>query len=294
MILVTGAAGLNGSAIIREFSRRGVQVRALVRDRIKVNHLARLPGVAIVEGNMCRPETLAAALDGVDRVLMISSAAPDMVETQRAFIDVCRQARVQHVVKFSGAESGIGFDQMKFRFTRMHREVELHLEGSGLAWTHLRPSQFMQVYLREAPMIVEKGAIFLPFGDIALSPIDVEDIAKIAVEVLCTDGHAGESYEMTGPEALTMEDVAAQISAAIGKTIRYVSIAPEARRRALLAAGLSVFMADALDEQTAERLKCPSAHIHLGTHERLGLRPTTFAQFAIRSAPIFLGEHRVA
>ena len=94
MILVTGAAGLNGSAIIREFARRGVQVRALVRDRIKVDHLASLPGVAIVEGNMCRPETLAAALDGVDRVLMISSAAPDMVETQRAFIDACRQARV--------------------------------------------------------------------------------------------------------------------------------------------------------------------------------------------------------
>lgn len=294
MILVTGAAGLNGSAVIREFARHGAAVRALVRDRTKAGAISGFRNVEIAEGDMRQPESLAAALRGVIRVLMISSSGPDMVETQCAFIDACRRARVQHVVKFSGAESGIGFDQSKFRFTRMHREIELYLESSGLAWTHLRPSQFMQVYLREIPTIVAKGAIFLPFQGVALSPIDVEDIAKIAFAVLRNGGHAGKSYDMTGPEALTMTDVAERISTAVGKPIRYVNIAPQDRRRALLAAGMPVFMADALDEQTAERLKCPQARVYLGTHEMLGVRPTTFAEFANRCAARFRGENEAA
>jgi nucleoside-diphosphate-sugar epimerase len=150
------------------------------------------------------------------RALMISSADARFAETQCAFIDSCRAAGVRHVVKFSGAESSIGYDPRKFRFTRMHEDVERYLEGSGLAWTDLRPSQFMQVCLREAPTIAAKGAIFLPFRDIRLSPIDIEDIAKIAFAVLRDGGHAGKSYDMTGPEALTMTEIAERTAAAIG------------------------------------------------------------------------------
>lgn len=102
MILVTGAAGLNGSAAVREFSRKGVQVRALVRDRSKASALAELPHVELVEGDMARGETLGAALKAIKRVLMISSANPRMVETQCWFVDACKSAGVAHVVKFSG------------------------------------------------------------------------------------------------------------------------------------------------------------------------------------------------
>src|SRR6266851_4412408 len=99
---------------------------------------------------MLRPETLDPVLDGVDRALLISSAGPEMLDTQWRFIDAARQAGVGHIVKFSGKESGIGFDPLRFRFTRMHELIEDYLEASGVAWTHLRPSQFMQVYLCEA------------------------------------------------------------------------------------------------------------------------------------------------
>ncbi|TGV62715.1 SDR family NAD(P)-dependent oxidoreductase, partial [Mesorhizobium sp. M00.F.Ca.ET.158.01.1.1] len=92
------------------------------------------------------------------------------------FIDACKEAGVTHVVKFSGAESNIGYDATQFRFTRMHEEVERYLEGAGMAWTHLRPSQFMQVYLRDAPTIAREGAFYLALGDTELSPVDVEDI----------------------------------------------------------------------------------------------------------------------
>src|SRR5262249_35330474 len=148
--------------IVQEFARRGIPVRALVRSRTKASLLETLPGVEVVEGDMRRPETLGRALKGVDRALMISSSDPQMIETQSSFIDASKKAGVRHVVKFSGKESSIGFNPANFRFTRMHEEIERYLESSGLGWTHLRPSQFMQVYLREVPTIVTKSAIFLP------------------------------------------------------------------------------------------------------------------------------------
>jgi uncharacterized protein YbjT (DUF2867 family) len=240
---------------------------------------------------MRRHETLGAALDGIDRVLMISTAAEDMTETQCRFIDTCKQAGIAHVVKFSGAESNVGYDATKFRFTRMHEEIERYLEGAGMAWTHLRPSQFMQVYLRDAPTIAAEGVFRLALGDTELSPVDVEDIAKVAFRLLRDGGHAGESLDMTGPEALTMCDVAARISQAIGKSVRYVNVSPEVRRRNLLAGGVPTDFADALDEQLAERLRRPKSRVHLATHEMFGVRATPFVEFARRHAAMFGGEH---
>ncbi|HLZ61413.1 MAG TPA: SDR family oxidoreductase [Ktedonosporobacter sp.] len=287
MILVTGANGLNGSAVIREFASLGYPVRALVRSRAKAQALETLPTVEVVEGDMLRAETLASALSEVDRVLMISSADQQMLEAQCTFIDAAKKAGVRHIVKFSGLSSAL---DSPFLFTRMHAEIERYLERSGLAWTHLRPSQFMQMYLREVPSIVAESAFFLPMEDAKLAPVDVEDIAKAAVALLHTPGHEGKSYDMTGPEALSMTEIAEQISLAIGKTVRYVNISQAERKRALLAAGVPPYFADALDVQGGERRKGAEAVVHPETHTTLQLRPTTFAEFALRNAAAFRGE----
>jgi uncharacterized protein YbjT (DUF2867 family) len=249
-----------------------------------------LATVELVEADMLRPETLDAALRGADRVLMISSSNARMLETQCTFIDAAKKAGVRHIVKFSGAESGIDFNPENFRFTRMHEEIERYLERSGLKWTHLRPSQFMQVYLREVPTIVTENALFLPMENAKLAPVDIEDIAKVAFALLRNGGHHAKSYDMTGPEALTMTDIAERISQAIGKTVRYVNVAPEEKRRALLAAGTPPAFADALDELFAERRKQRESRVYLGTHVAFGIQPTTFADFARHNADLFSGE----
>jgi len=290
MLLVTGAMGLNGRAVVREFARHNEPVRALVRSRAKAQSFDALPRVEVIEADMSRPETLGAALDGVTRALMISSSVPQMVDTQCTFIEACKRAGVPHVVKFSGAESGIGFDATKFRFTRMHEEIERHLEGSGLAWTHLRPSQFMQVYLREVPAIKARSALLLPLDNVRLSPIDIEDIAKIAFLLLRDGGHAGERLDMTGPEALTMAEIAAQLSDVVGRTVRYVNIDPAERRSGMLAAGLPEYLVDAMDEQAAERRNHPESRVCLDVHRAFGVPPTTFVEFARRNAAAFRGE----
>jgi uncharacterized protein YbjT (DUF2867 family) len=287
-ILVTGATGLAGSAVIREFVRNGYSVRALVRSRAKARAFEAFPTVELVEGDMSRPATLEAALSGVDRVLLISSSDQQMAERQSTFIDAARKAEVRHIVKFSGLSAADV--ETPFVFGSMHAEIERYLEGSGLAWTHLRPSQFMTEYLREVPTILAQGGLFLPLEDARLVPVDVADIAKAAVALLTTPGHEARIYAMSGPEALSMEEVAEQISAAIGTAVRYVSITREARRQALLAAGVPSFFVDALDAQAGERLKGTEGTVHPETHTALGIPPTPFADFARRHAGAFLGE----
>ncbi|TPO03091.1 SDR family oxidoreductase [Mesorhizobium sp. B1-1-5] len=291
MILVTGATGLSGQIIVRELAQNHVPARALVRSAHKASAagLDRLPGIDVIEGDMRAGDDVKTALEGITRVLLISSGTPDMRETQCNFIDLCRQAGVQHVVKFSGAESGIGFDPAKFQFTRMHEEIEDHLEAAGPAWTHLRPSQFMQVYLREASTISRDSELRLPFAGIELAPVAIEDIAKVACRLLRDGGHQGESLDMTGPEALTMHELAERISAAIGRPVRYVPVSWEERRRMLLGSGAPADFVDALGEQLEERLRRPKSRVHLATHETFGVRPTSFAEFARTYARAFCG-----
>jgi uncharacterized protein YbjT (DUF2867 family) len=287
MILVTGATGLNGSTAIREFVRRREPVRALVRSAAKAASGGAPANVEVVEGDMLRPETLGDALDGVDRVLMISTADAQLAETQLSFIDAAKQADVRHIVKFSGRGASL---KTPFRFNRMHAEVERYLEQSGLEWTHLRPSQFMQVCFREAPTIASEGVFYLPLQDARLAPVDVEDIAKAAFALLHGHGHEGKAYEMTGPEALTMDEVAERLSTVLGKPIRYVNVAPDEKRRTLLSAGIPPAFADAMDELFRERRKGAESTVNLSTHETLRVRPTTFEEFARGNAAVFRGQ----
>ena len=287
-ILVTGATGLAGSAVIREFVRNGYPVRALVRSRAKARAFEAFPIVELVEGDMSRPATLEEALSGVDRVLLISSPDQEMTERQSRFIDGAKKAGVRHIIKFSGLSAAdVG---TPFVFGNMHAEIERYLEDSGVSWTHLRPSQFMTEYLREAPTILAQSALFLPLEDAKLVPVDVSDIAKAAFELLTTPGHEANIYAISGPEALSMDEIAERISRAVGRTVRYVNINREARNQALRAAGVPSFFVDALDAQAGERLKGKEATVHPETHTALGISPTPFEEFARRNAGGFLGE----
>lgn len=287
MILVTGATGLNGRELLRLLSARGVGVRALVRNPARAESIAALPHVEIVQGDMARPETLVAALRGVDRAMLISSSDPMMLEVQSNFIEAAKKAGVQHVVKLSGIMPEL---DSAFRFARMHGEIEQRLEASGMAFTHLRAGEFMPAYFRQVPNITAKGAMFLPMEDARIASIDVGDIAEIAASVLTGSGHEGRIYPLTGPQALTMTEVAAKLSAATGKTVRYVNVPPEAARQAQLAAGMPPYLADALVELFAERRNGKEAKVWPDAAALLGRPPTSFDEFVGRNAAVFRGE----
>lgn len=287
MILVTGATGLNGTALVRKLSAKGVPLRALVRNAAKAAEIAALPNVEIAIADMAKPETLPAALAGVDRAMLNSSADPAMVEVQSNFIASAAKAGVRHVVKLSGIMPEL---DSPFRFARMHGEIEKRLEASGMAFTHLRAGEFMPSYFRQVPMILAKGALFLPMENQRIASIDIGDLAEIAALVLTNPGHEGKIYRLTGPEALTMTEVAERLSAATGKTIKYINVPPEDVRKAQLAAGVPPYIADALAELFAERRKGKESQVWPIAQTLLGRRPTSFAEFAARNAAIFRGE----
>jgi uncharacterized protein YbjT (DUF2867 family) len=287
MILVTGATGLNGSELVHRLSARGVPVRALVRSAAKARALSALPNVEVVEGDMAHPETLSRALQGVDRAMLISSSDPAMLEVQSNFIEAARKAGVKHIVKLSGIISEL---DSPFRFARMHAQIEQQLEASGMAFTHLRAGEFMHAYFRQVPSIVAKGALFLPMEDAKIASIDIGDIAEVAATVLTGSGHEGKIYPLTGPEALSMIEVAEKLSIATGKPIQYVNVAPDEAKRAQLAAGLPPFTADALAELFAERRKGKEAHVSPVIPTIFGWQATSFDEFAARNAAIFRGE----
>ena len=287
MIFVTGATGTIGQALLHRLSARGVAARALTRSAARAEALAVLPGIEVVAGDMARPETLGAALRGVDRAMLISSSDPAMLDVQSSFIDAARRAGVGHVVKLSGIMPDL---DSPFRFARMHGEIERRLEASGMAFTHLRAGEFMTAYFRQVPSIVAKGALFLPMADAKIASIDVGDIAEVAAVALTNPGHEGKIYPLTGPEALTMNEVAAKLSAATGKAIRYVDVAPDDAKRAQLAAGMPAYLADALAELFAERRKGKESEVSPPVPELIGRAATSFDEFARRHAAIFSGE----
>ena len=287
MILVTGATGQHGRALLRLLSQRGIAARALARDPARAAAIAALPRVEIVQGDMARPETLAPALRGIDRAILISSATPDMLEVQSNFIDAARSAGVKHVVKLSGIAPNL---DSSFRFARMHGEIEKRLEASGMAWTHLRPGEFMTVYFRQVPNIMAKGALLLPMEDARIASIDIGDIAEVAAAALTGPGHEGKTYPLTGPEALTMAEVAERLSAATGKTIRYVDVPPEEAKRAQLAAGMPPYLADALGELFAERRRGKESVVWPTVAELTGRPATRFDEFARRHVAVFRGD----
>jgi uncharacterized protein YbjT (DUF2867 family) len=288
-ILVTGATGLSGSIVIREFIRQNIPVRALVRNREKARKFEGYPNVEIVEGNMLQPDTLHDALEGVEKALLISSAFEKMVETQETFIDAAKTAGVPYVIKYSGVAAGIGFNSQNFKPAIDHEKIEDYLIDSGLKWTIIRPSQFMQLYLpgTHSGVNLQKDALILPIKNGMETPVAIEDVAKACVALLSQPGHEGKFYEITGPDAMTMYEACEIISDVIGRKIKYLTINFEEYRELLTNVGISPAGIEILTQLSKERIKSTESHIKLETHKRLGIRPTNFAEFIYKYSSAF-------
>lgn len=277
MILVTGATGTTGREVLKELRAAGVSgVRALVRDPARAAFI-RESGFETVGGDFDRPETLDAALEGVERALLLTPPSPQTLEQQRAFIEAARRAGVRRVVKLSA----IGADAAAPEgFGKWHGQSEEVLKSSGVAWTMLRPNFFMQNLLGQAGQIAATGGIYQPLGDARASFVDVRDIAAVAARTLTEDGHEGQTYTLTGPEALSYADVAAKVSEAAGREIAYVPITPAQFREGALAAGLPEWLVSALEQLNETFVSGRAAEVTDDVRRAARREPTTFDRFA--------------
>ena len=283
MILVTGATGTTGSEVVKQLSAKGARVRSLVRDLKKAAGL-RGPAIELVQGDMSQPATLDAALQGVDRVYLVSSAHPRQVELQGNVIEASKRAGVRHIVKLASMETSL---DSPASFTRMHAQTERQLEASGIAYTHLHPTLFMQSFLRYNPTIKSEGAIYAPFKDGGVGMVDARDVASVAVAALTEDGHYAQTYDITGPEALSFGDAAGIFSEVLGKPVRYVDVPPAAARKSMLEAGIEEWLVNDLLSLMAYFSTGQAAVVTSTIASVARIRPHPFRDFVRDYAPMF-------
>lgn len=240
-ILVTGGTGTVGSILLDKLTAEGASVRALVRSHSKAESI-KARGIEAVIGDLSKPDTLPPALDGADKVFLLTSPEERQSELQRNLIEAARRAGVSHLVKLSA----IGAGPNTPRLIEDHYRIEREIESAGLPYTHLRPNGFMQNMLMFASAIREQGAFYAPLGDARVSYVDARDVASVAAAVLTSDGHEGRAYEITGPEALSYKEVAQEFSSVLGKDVQYVDVPLEAARASMLGSGISSWLADSL------------------------------------------------
>ena len=213
-LAVTGATGGLGGRVARALSARGVEQRLLVRDPARA---PRLPGATPRRTSYADRALAAASLEGVRTLLMVSAAeSADRLEQHLAFADAAAEAGVEHIVytSFYGAAP-----EATFTLARDHWATEQHLRASGMAFTFLRDN----LYLDFLPDLVgEDGVIRGPAGDGRVAAVTRDDIAASAVAVLLHAGdHAGATYDLTGPEALTFTEIAAILTERTGRPVSY-------------------------------------------------------------------------
>ncbi|MGJ5755945.1 uncharacterized protein YbjT (DUF2867 family) [Streptomyces puniciscabiei] len=239
MILVTGASGNVGSALLAHLATDGVPARAAYRDPRTTARVIE-SGRHAVTLDLAVPETLAPALDGIDTVFLVGATGPDQTTQELNMVQAARAVGAR-VVKLSVWRADEGLTPI----ARLHRPVEQALVASGLPWTILRPNFYLQNFLR-LPSIRAAGEFSLPLINAPISFIDVGDIARVAARVLTTEGHDGRVHDLTGPEALTYAEAAQEFSRVLGRPVRHVGLPDDETRAVMLRRGIAEFHADAL------------------------------------------------
>ncbi|HET9444411.1 MAG TPA: SDR family oxidoreductase [Acidimicrobiales bacterium] len=285
MILVTGATGNVGSALLPRLAERGAPVRALTRSdaaRARVEAL----GVEAVDGDLDDPGSLERAMKGCDHLFLLSPVGPDQMMREMGVVDAAVAAGVGHVVAVSvtGADPG-----SQVSFARWHSAVDDYLSQSGLDWTILRPAGFMSLHLWPVYTVRREGRWYGMTGDGAHAFVDVDDVAEVAAVALTEAGHQGRIYEVTGPEARSMPEYAAVLSEFAGRPVDYVDLPPEDFVARMTGAGVPVWMAESLGTLYWVIREGHAATVSNAVEEVTGRPPRSYRDFAAAHRDVFSG-----
>jgi uncharacterized protein YbjT (DUF2867 family) len=273
-ILITGGTGTVGSVLLEKLAATDANVRALVRRQGKAERIE-ASGIEAVIGDLDKPETLPAALNGVEKVFLLTSPTERQGELERNVIAAAKNAGVSHIVKLSAIGAGPDAPPL----IRDHYLIEQEIERAGIPHTYLRPNGFMQNMLMTAPTIKEKGVFYGPLGEAKVSYVDARDIAAVAAAVLTGDGHQGKAYEITGPQSLSSKEVAQEFSSVLGKDVQYIDLPLEAMRSSMLGTGMSAWLTDRLIGLFEFYRNGRAAAVSNVVREVTGQEPITLRQF---------------
>lgn len=285
-ILVTGATGTVGGEVVKQLSSTGQKVRASVRSTTRATSNDKLKGVELMEIDYNKPETLATAFKGADKLFLLTPASPKAAELAANLVKEAKKNGIKHIVKQSvmGADS-----ELDVAHLRLHRQAEKLIEESGIPFTFLRPNDFMQNFVNfYSPTIKSNNALYLPAEDAKVSFVDVRDIAATAVKTLTDDGkHIGKAYTITGPEAISYSQAAEILSNVTGKKISYVNVSEQDTRVGMKAMSWDDWLINTTLQIFDLERKGYASKVSSDVEEVLGQKPISFSQFAKDYAQAF-------
>jgi len=268
MILVTAATGQVGSAALNVLVAAGAEARALVRDPFA---FAAPEGVNVVQGDFDDDASMAKALKGVAVMLLAGRDSPDSMSQHHRVLAQVRQAGMRHVVRLSA----IGVSpESPIALMREHHEVDEEVRKGPAGWTLLKPHLYMQNLLRAANAVRREGRLAAPMGSNRFPLVDTRDVGAAAAIVLRDPAaHAGKEYALTGPVAVSYEEVAKALTAIADRAVTYEAVAPAEFEDRLRAAGMPEWRAYdlahiALAYGVSENIVSPDLAMLLGRQSR--------------------------
>jgi len=282
MILVTGAAGKTGRAVIRALSRRGQAVRAFVHRPEQAALVTAAGAQQVVIGDMHNQAAVNEAAREIWAAYHICpNMSPSELEIGKAIVKAAQEAGIEHCVYHSVLHPQV--EAMPHHWQKMR--VEEQLFESGLRYTSLQPAVYMQNILGHWGRIVAEGVYAVPYAvGTRLSFVDLEDVAEAAAIVLTEPGHAGATYELVGAEVLDQAEVAAILEQGLGRPVQAQAVDRDLWEQEMRAAGLGDYQI-----QTLLQMFCYYERYGFWGNSRvlewlLGRPATTLAAFVARSA----------
>ncbi|MFE4264331.1 SDR family oxidoreductase [Streptomyces sp. NPDC056883] len=280
MIVVTGTTGNIGRTLVPLLAEAGEEVVAVSRQP----QFAGLPaGARHARADVGDAESMRPVLDGADAFfILLGGELNGRGESPKALLDAAEAAGVKRVVLLSSQINSTRPEALSH--TRL-REFEAAVRASGPEFTILRPGGFASNAFAWSESVRTKRTIFAPFGDVALPVVDPADIAGVAAAALLEDGHAGRTYELTGPEAISPRRQAAVISEALGEEVTFVELSREDAH-----AHMAQFMPEEVIAGTLDVLGVPlpaEREISPDVESVLHRPASPFAEWVARSLPAF-------
>ncbi len=274
-ILITGATGNVGSELVRQLSEKGIRYRVLVRPTDKPHSFPE--GVEVIQGDLADEAGVHKALQGIEKAFLLTNSSEQAEQLQSTFVDIARNAGVQHIVKLSQLHAR---SDSPVRFLRYHAAVEQKIKDSGMTYTFLRPNLYMQGLLGFRELIVHRGKFYAAIGDAHISLVDIRDIAAVAAAALLDKEHEHRTYDITGPQSLSHKELAAILSTAIARPVQFEDVAPGQMLQFLLAAGFPLWQAEGLIEDYAHYARGEAAAVSSTVQDVTGRTARSFKQFA--------------
>ncbi|MGI9291910.1 MAG: NmrA family NAD(P)-binding protein [Gammaproteobacteria bacterium] len=285
MILLTGITGNNGGATANALLEKGVKFRAVVRDLNKASEWAD-KGVELVQGDLEDSASVEAALDGIDRAVLILPNGEDQQRLELSFIETCKKVGLAWILKLSSPEAVRGTTSP---IPLAHIAAEDAIMESGMNWTFVRPSFFMQ-NLRSLPAQAKAtGKVSMPMNDGTIVLTDCADAGSFIAKVLTdedTSQHYGQCYDITGPDPImTFHDVAKVVGEVIGQDVEYDNCDADAYQEAIRPYHRNQWHSDAVAYLFAEIANDETPGIKTDTFQTMmGKSGTSFKDFLQKHA----------